>query len=386
MNEEQETASTASESASDASAPAVDADADGSAEIEGSPSDEPIATEEAAADAEEPTEEHVESAPEDATSAESDVQAASSDEDDGEAAPEDADVASAAESEEQAASSDEDGDVEEEELPPLVPVLEAALFASAEAVPLRRLTRVLGAWTKKQIVAALEELAERQEREGSGVRVVETAGGFQLRSVSEYAPWVRKFFTEKPPRLSRAVLETLAIVAYRQPATRGEVEAVRGVNCDAVLGALTARGLIQVIGRRVSPGRPVEYGTTPEFLELFSLKDLADLPPLPDPTALANLAEQAVEGEAEPSVDSESDDAAPEGAEAPMLADDGESVAAEREVQDETNGGSDGEAAEDPEPGGDRLEAFGGSPDPGGESPGQREGDPRAGSEGGPQP
>jgi segregation and condensation protein B len=212
---------------------------------------------------------------------------------------------------------------EEEELPPLVSVLEAALFASAEPLPLNRLTRVLGAWSRKQVVAALAELGERQERETSGLRVVETAGGYQLRSSAEYAPWVRKFFVEKPPRLSRAVLETLAVVAYRQPATRGEVEAVRGVNCDAVLGTLTARGLIEVNGRRPSPGRPVEYGTTQGFLELFSLKNLDELPPLPEPAALAKLIDQAEEaleaeanGEAEEALEAEANGEAGEALEA----------------------------------------------------------------------
>ncbi|MBM4267966.1 MAG: SMC-Scp complex subunit ScpB [Deltaproteobacteria bacterium] len=250
------------------------------------------------------------------------------------------------------AAPDEDAEVVPEELPPLVPVLEAALFAAAEAMPIARLTRVLGAWTKGQIATALGELAERKQREGSGLRLVETAGGFQLRSASEFAPWVRKFFAEKPPRLSRAVLETLAVIAYRQPVTRGEVEAVRGVNCDAVLGALAARGLITQVGRRQSPGRPTEYGTTSEFLELFSLRELSDLPPLPDPGALASLVEAASEeGDAE----SESS---------------------------EFDGASDGALAEDPESGGDRLEESSGGADPGGSGPGEREGDPRAGGEG----
>jgi segregation and condensation protein B len=235
---------------------------------------------------------------------------------------------------------------EEEELPPLVSVLEAALFASAEPLPLNRLTRVLGAWSRKQVVAALAELGERQERETSGLRVVETAGGYQLRSSAEYAPWVRKFFVEKPPRLSRAVLETLAVVAYRQPATRGEVEAVRGVNCDAVLGTLTARGLIEVNGRRPSPGRPVEYGTTQGFLELFSLKNLDELPPLPEPAALAKLIDQAEEaleaeanGEAEEALEAEANGEAGEALEAEA---NGE---AEEALEAEANGEAGGDEA-----------------------------------------
>ncbi len=300
---------------------------------------------------------------------------------------------SATEAEAESAEGSAESDAEEEELPPLVPVLEASLFASAEAVPLTRLTRVLGAWSRKQVVAGLKELAERQEREGSGVRVVETAGGYQLRSVSDYAPWVRKFFTEKPPRLSRAVLETLAIVAYRQPATRGEVEAVRGVNCDAVLGALTARGLIQVIGRRQSPGRPVEYGTTQEFLELFSLKELADLPPLPDPSSLANLIEESrAEEEAAANEESAADADAEDPGHSDVLADattepevDGisdEQEAAADQSEEAVFGGDGGAASEDPEPGGDRVEAVGGGVDSRGAGSGQREGGPRAGGEG----
>jgi segregation and condensation protein B len=150
------------------------------------------------------------------------------------------------------------------------------------------------------------------------------------------------------------VLETLAIVAYRQPATRGEVEAVRGVNCDAVLGALLSRQLIQVVGRRQSPGRPVEYGTTAAFLELFSLRDLGELPELPEPAALARLIEEA------------------------------EAIAAEEDA-DNADADPDGEIAEDSEPGGDRVAAGGGGPDPGGQGPAERPGGPGAGDEGGPE-
>jgi len=253
------------------------------------------------------------------------------------------------------AAADEHGDADQPldatDAPPLHTTLEAVLFAAAEPVPLARLVKLLGAWPRATVSAALDELRDTLEREGRGIRLAETAGGLQLRSAAECAPWVRHFFAEKPPRLSRAVLETLAIVAYRQPATRGEVEAVRGVNCDAVLGALLTRQLIQVVGRRQSPGRPVEYGTTAGFLELFSLRDLGELPELPEPAALARLIEEA-EVNAEQA----------EGADADP----------------------DGENPEDLEPGGDRFAPGGGGPDPGGEGPAQREGDPGAGDEGGP--
>jgi segregation and condensation protein B len=265
--------------------------------------------------------------------------------------------ASSAETTEPAAASaegDEEQPLDAADAPPLHTILESVLFAAAEPVALNRLVKLLGAWPRATVSAALDDLRAALERDGRGIRLAETAGGLQLRSAAECAPWVRRFFAEKPPRLSRAVLETLAIVAYRQPATRGEVEAVRGVNCDAVLGALLTRQLIQVVGRRQSPGRPVEYGTTASFLELFSLKDLGELPELPEPAALARLIEEA-------------------------------EATADEENADGADADPDGETAEDLEPGGDRVAPGGGGPDPGGEGPGERAGGPGAGDEGGPE-
>jgi len=243
-------------------------------------------------------------------------------------------------------------EIDAADAPPLGTILEAVLFAAAEPVPLPRLVKLLGAWPKAAVADALAALDETLAADGRGIRLVETAGGLQLRSAADCAPWVRRFFAEKPPRLSRAVLETLAIVAYRQPATRGEVEAVRGVNCDAVLGALLTRNLIQVVGRRQSPGRPVEYGTTGVFLELFSLKDLGELPDLPEPAALARLIDEAE---------------------------------ANQEQMEGTDANPDGANPEDLEPGGDRVAEGGGGPDPGGEGPVEREGGAGAGDEGGPE-
>lgn len=228
------------------------------------------------------------------------------------------------------------------ELPPLATVLEAVLFAAAEPIPTGRLVRLLGAWPRTEVLSEIEALAAALEESCRGIRLVSTAGGHQLRSAPESASWIRRFFTDKPPRLSRPLLETLAIIAYRQPATRGEIEAVRGVNCDAVLGALVTRNLVRIVGRRPSPGRPVEYGTTEDFLDLFSLRNLSELPPLPDPTALANLIEAAGGGE--------------EGAE-----------------DDVAEGG---EVTEAPEPGGHRLPEDGGGPDPVGPGPGERDDGP----------
>jgi segregation and condensation protein B len=229
--------------------------------------------------------------------------------------------------------------------PSLETAVEAVLFAAAAPLPLNRLAKLLVPWKRTQIQEALGRLGENLERGERGVRLVETGAGFQLRSVPSCASWVRRVDATLSPRLSRPTLETLAIVAYRQPATRGEIEAIRGVNCDAVLGALIARRLIEVVGRRQSAGRPVEYGTTVEFLELFSLRDLAELPPLPDAETLADLATPS---------DSFMEDSVRDGA-----------------------------VAEDPEPVGHRLAADRGGPDPLGTGEGEREGGARARSQGG---
>jgi segregation and condensation protein B len=245
----------------------------------------------------------------------------------------------------------------DEQAPPLGAVIEGVLFASAEPVSLKRLARLLSSWSRAEVEQAVAELKERLEADERGIRLVEAAGGLQLRSAERLAPWVRRFFAERPPRLSRPVLETLAIVAYRQPVTRGEVEQIRGVNCDAVLGALTTRGLIRIQGRRSSPGRPAEYGTTETFLELFTLRDLGELPPLPDPAALANLIAGSDEGE-------------------------GEGDVGNRAAKDD----ADGAAPEDLEPGGDRFAEGGGGADPERSGPGERAGGEGAGDPGGSDP
>ncbi|MEO2166720.1 MAG: SMC-Scp complex subunit ScpB, partial [bacterium] len=208
-----------------------------------------------------------------------------------------------------------DGDVsaEEEDLAsqPIEPTLEAILFAAAEPIPLQRLSRLFQGRGRGVVKEALDRLKATFEESGRGIRLVEVSSGFQLRSAPEHAPWLRRFFAEKPPRLSRALLETVAIIAYRQPVSRGEIEAIRGVNCDAILTALLNRDLVLSTGRRDTPGRPVEYGTTAEFLELFTMKNLGELPPLPDAESLANLLKETPAEEA--GEDSSGDAAADDG-------------------------------------------------------------------------
>jgi len=188
-------------------------------------------------------------------------------------------------------------------------VLESLLFASGVPVPLGRLVEALEGPGRAEVLHALEELAAHYEREGRGLRLVQVAGGYQLRTPAEHGPWVRRLLRERPPRLSRPMLETLAIVAYRQPCTRLDIEAVRGVDADAVLATLADRRLVRVVGRKEAPGRPLLYGTTREFLEVFGLPDLGALPTLRELGEVAGLLtppapEPAGEPAAEPATES----------------------------------------------------------------------------------
>jgi segregation and condensation protein B len=168
-------------------------------------------------------------------------------------------------------------------------IVESLLFAAAAPVPLARLVQALDGHDRREVAAAIRRLRETYEREGRGLRIVEVAGGFQIRTVPEHGPWVRRLLGGKPPRLSRPMLETLAIIAYRQPCTRPEIEAIRGVDVDAVVMTLLERRMIRIVGRKDAPGRPILYGTTPEFLEVFGLPDLEALPPLRDLGEMADI-------------------------------------------------------------------------------------------------
>jgi len=162
----------------------------------------------------------------------------------------------------------------------LIGILESVLFACAEPVTLVRLAEVVAGPSRGELRAALAALMERAERERRGLRLVEVAGGYQFRTAPEHAEWVRRLFQQRPWRLTRATLETLAIVAYKQPITRAEIEAIRGVDVDSVIASLLTRKLVKIVGRKEVIGRPLLYGTTRQFLEVFGLRDLAALPGL----------------------------------------------------------------------------------------------------------
>ena len=159
-------------------------------------------------------------------------------------------------------------------------IVESLLFVADGPLTLQRFAEVLDGVEKGTIQEVLRELQSECEGESRGVRLVEVAGGYQLRTTKSNADWVKKFLGGRPARMGKATLETLAIIAYRQPLTTAEIEAIRGVDVDGVIATLLERSLIRAVARKDVPGRPFLYGTTPEFLQLFNLKDLTHLPTL----------------------------------------------------------------------------------------------------------
>ena len=157
-------------------------------------------------------------------------------------------------------------------------IIESLLFASDRPLGLGDLKRLLGERDGKKVTAAVAALT--QQRQGTGIEVAALANGWLLRTNPDHATWVSRLLVGRPLRLSRAMLETLAIVAYRQPVTRPEIDDIRGVDCGPVLRTLLDRGLVRIIGKKEEVGRPILYGTTPEFLRVFNLRELAELPTL----------------------------------------------------------------------------------------------------------
>jgi segregation and condensation protein B len=167
----------------------------------------------------------------------------------------------------------------------LVNVLEAAMLAAGRALSLEDFLALFTGSTdapgRKELRDALAQLGERLD--GRGIELVEVASGYRLQVREQYSPWLAGLFSERPPRYSRAMLETLALIAYRQPITRGEIEDVRGVVVSSnIVKTLMEREWIRVLGHREVPGRPALYGTTREFLDHFGLQSLEGLPPLAD--------------------------------------------------------------------------------------------------------
>ncbi len=166
----------------------------------------------------------------------------------------------------------------------LKPILEAAIMAADAPVPLERLVAIFAALeqvapTRAEVESALGEL--RQDFAGHGVELVEVAGGYRFQTCAQFAEWVNRLWEERKPRYSRALLETLAIIAYRQPITRGEIEDIRGVAVSTgIIKTLHDREWVKIVGHRDVPGRPAIYATTRQFLEYFNLHGLDSLPTL----------------------------------------------------------------------------------------------------------
>ncbi len=163
---------------------------------------------------------------------------------------------------------------------PRLRVLEAVLFLADEPLASAVLASLIGS-DRRTVDGLLESLSEDYDLAGSGLVLRRAAGGWRLATHPEAAPIVERFvLSSRHTRLTKAALETMAIVAYKQPVTRHQVSAIRGVDSEGVLKALVDRGLLAEVGREEGPGRPVLYGTTPEFLERLGLDSVSDLPPL----------------------------------------------------------------------------------------------------------
>ena len=172
-------------------------------------------------------------------------------------------------------------------------IIESLLFVAEAPLTVDQIKEVLTLADRKVIKEALNDLiADYNERQGAFM-LHEVAGGYQFRTRPEYVPWIKRLLQPKPTRLSKAALETLAIVAYKQPLIRSDIEHLRGVDCGGVLRMLLERKLIRVLGRKEIPGRPLIYATTKEFLQVFDLKNLTDLPTPKEIEALGNASNEA---------------------------------------------------------------------------------------------
>lgn len=166
-------------------------------------------------------------------------------------------------------------------------IVEALIAGSPEPVPATQLARIVPEATPARIRELVAELNAHYEETGHALEVWEVAGGYQLRTRLAFAPYLQALQPRRRTRLSQAALETLAVIAYRQPVTRAEIERIRGVEAGPVLRGLIERGLVRIRGHREVPGRPLLYGTTDQFLEVFGLASLKDLPTLRDLRELA---------------------------------------------------------------------------------------------------
>jgi segregation and condensation protein B len=179
------------------------------------------------------------------------------------------------------------------------PILESLIFVSGNPVQLDTLIEILPESNKESILEGIEQIKREYAEPSKGFELIEVAGGYQFRTKPRWAEWVNRLKKAKAVKLSRSALETLAIIAYRQPIIRPEIEEIRGVDSGWVLRTLLEKSLIRIVTRRDIPGRPIVYGTTKAFLELFNLNTLSDLPTLKDiepPQALEAMQKEELRG------------------------------------------------------------------------------------------
>ncbi|MGA2774660.1 MAG: SMC-Scp complex subunit ScpB [Candidatus Omnitrophota bacterium] len=175
-------------------------------------------------------------------------------------------------------------------------VIEALLLASEKPLTLEQIRKILDNLDAPEIRSLIDELKSEYEQQGRGMRIIEVAGGWQMITYAGFASFLKKMFKDRQvEKLSRPALETLAIIAYKQPLTRSEIEDLRNVNVDGVMKNLTDKNLVRICGRKKIPGRPFVYGTTKEFLLHFGLNSLGDLPKMEDFTAMAQMKEAEIE-------------------------------------------------------------------------------------------
>lgn len=219
-------------------------------------------------------------------------------------------------------------------------IIEALILASEAPLGLEKICAVLPELEKGEARKILEELMAEYNERGGGICLQEVAGGFQFRTRPEWSQWIKKLKGTKPPSLSASALETLAIVAYRQPLVKSEIESIRGVDAGHAIKVLLEKKLLRIVGRKDVPGKPIIYGTTKKFLEVFNLKDLAELPTMRELKELNEPAENLVPVEADEEAEaddvSKPDAVSPIETDADSNADSKDDINVDAEIKEET--------------------------------------------------
>jgi segregation and condensation protein B len=174
-------------------------------------------------------------------------------------------------------------------MPNLKSIVEGLIFVSDLPLPIARLCDILSEYDKEQIRSSIVELQRDYNQDERGIFLAEVAEGFQFRTCKANAEYIRRLVKTSTSKLSKPALETLAIIAYRQPITRAEIEYLRGVESGGVLRTLLEKNLIKILGKKNVPGKPLIYGTSRKFLEIFNLKDLKSLPTLKEMRELEEI-------------------------------------------------------------------------------------------------